>query len=115
MLSDKDQQNVAAFIFGCGHANVRFKDNLVIYRDQTRGFFAQDKVMDTAPILEVVKGKSLAQIEKMLFVAEVNQTMSEAPSDEEERPNDIQTMLDAVTLPYPFATFIYPLGANFHD
>lgn len=114
MLNDKEQTLVASFIFSCGHANVQFSGDKVIYRDQTRGKFAQFTSMDVAPILAVVRGKSIAQIERMIFTAEVNQTLSENPTGDEERTNDVATMLDLVNLPYPFETFAYPLGANFY-
>lgn len=64
MLTHKDKQLVAAFLFNAGHANVQFVGKHVIYRDQTKGQRATDKLLDPQPILDLVMGKSLDAINK---------------------------------------------------
>lgn len=65
MLTEKQQQQVSTFLFNAGHAHPRFMGKHVIYRDQTRGFHATDKMVEASAILELVEDKTLYGINKL--------------------------------------------------
>ena len=65
MLNDKEQQLVSAFFYNAGHANVRFMGKHVIYRDQTKGQHAVDKLMVAEDIMNVIGDQSLESMAKL--------------------------------------------------
>lgn len=65
MLTEKQQQAVSTFLFNAGHAHPRFMGDNVIYRDQTRGYHATDKMVSVSAILELVEDKGLYALNKL--------------------------------------------------
>lgn len=66
MLNSNDKQLVSIFLFNAGHANVRFVGKHVVYRDQTKGFLAMDKLIDPESILKYVRELSLHAMDKLM-------------------------------------------------
>lgn len=108
-LTETEQQKISAFLFYSGHANPRFVGKFVIYRDQTRGLLAQDRMIEYQPILEFVKDKSLVQIDKAIFNAAMHQTRDEfAVAELAGWKNDIPTILELSKLPPVWDIFYLP-------
>lgn len=78
MLSELEQGKVACFLFEAGHANPRFMGKYVIYRDQTRGSTAMDKLIESESILEHVRYLSRANIERLVKRLNVAQVTNES-------------------------------------
>ena len=67
MLTTNQKQQISAVLYNAGHANVQFVGKHVIYRDQTKGARAMDKMIDPQTILEFVDGKSLYSLDKFII------------------------------------------------
>lgn len=67
MLTTEQKQKVSAFLFNAGHSQVRFVGKHIVYRDQTKGQLALDKLIESDVILKHVENHSLPALDR-LFV-----------------------------------------------
>lgn len=123
MYTEYQQEKICAFLFETGHANPRFVGKRVVYRDQTRGQHAMDKILDPQPILDIVEHMSLLDIERLVkraAFAQVGVTYStfalynidnSGNPEPENWSNNLTVLLQKLNEPDPFAVF----GALLND